>query len=402
MKDQKALDKILAARFLISDSVARYYSKTLFSLIPIEKPGMGTIGVDKYFRLYYDPETVNNWTVQDLVPILMHECGHLVRGHHKRFESLPGKHHMVANIAGDCEINDDLVKEGHGLPEFTDSKGNKVGSAVHPKQFKLPEDKMLEFYYNELMKKAPPKMQVGIMGGKCGSCAGNAVEGEEGAPNGENAPGLEEGESDLVVRGTLNDIAKGIGNAPDSLKRLAESMLKSTVPWQKVLGRIVRNSIHEILGQEDYSYKRINRRSPSGVLMPVMRGFVPSIAIIGDTSGSMDQKALESVIAETGKIIESCGYRDGVPFYSVDAAVGGRMKVFSPRDVKLTGGGGTDMRIGIDAALSAKPKPQLVIVMSDCYTPWPELPLNGAKLVIARINSKADCPAWATVVDVEN
>ena len=38
---------------------------------------------------------------------------------------------------------------------------------------------------------------------------------------------------------------------------------------------------------------------------------------------------------------------------------------------QLQGGGGTDMVAGIDAAMSLRPRPDAVIVLTDGYTPFP-------------------------------
>jgi predicted metal-dependent peptidase len=71
-------------------------------------------------------------------------------------------------------------------------------------------------------------------------------------------------------------------------------------------------------------------------------------------------------------------------------------------DVRLVGGGGTDMRAGIVAAESAHPHPDVVVVLTDGYTPWPDKPTR-ARLVVAVIGAQAAAehvPDWATTVVV--
>src|SRR5437764_1272375 len=54
-------------------------------------------------------------------------------------------------------------------------------------------------------------------------------------------------------------------------------------------------------------------------------------------------------------------------------------------DVQLTGGGGTDMRVGITAATRARPAPHVIVVLTDGDTPWPDEPTR-ARLVCAVIS----------------
>ena len=73
--------------------------------------------------------------------------------------------------------------------------------------------------------------------------------------------------------------------------------------------------------------------------------------------------------------------------------------MFSPKNVELAGGGGTDMRVLIVAAAEQKPKPDLIVVCTDGYTPWPAAPI-GVPVVacITREQSLANVPKWIDAV----
>jgi predicted metal-dependent peptidase len=78
-------------------------------------------------------------------------------------------------------------------------------------------------------------------------------------------------------------------------------------------------------------------------------------------------------------------------------------RVFDPRQVKLVGGGGTDMRVGIDAALKLRPRPHVIIVLTDGYTPWPSSPPRDVKVIAGIIdNPNADAPSWITTVPIRD
>ena len=49
-----------------------------------------------------------------------------------------------------------------------------------------------------------------------------------------------------------------------------------------------------------------------------------------------------------------------------------RTSVRRAQDIELIGGGGTDQREGIGAALALRPRPDLILVLTDGQTPWPD------------------------------
>jgi hypothetical protein len=60
------------------------------------------------------------------------------------------------------------------------------------------------------------------------------------------------------------------------------------------------------------------------------------------------------------------------------------------------------MRVGIAAAEASRPRPDVVVVLPDGETPWPDRPTR-AGLVVAIIGDQAavqQSPAWATTVRV--
>ncbi|NBQ63365.1 MAG: hypothetical protein EBU40_13935, partial [Proteobacteria bacterium] len=69
--------------------------------------------------------------------------------------------------------------------------------------------------------------------------------------------------------------------------------------------------------------------------------------------------------------------------------------------VVVKGGGGTDMRRGIEGASTLTPRPDVVIVLTDGYTPWPSTPPHGMRVVIGLIChywNAPETPSWARSV----
>lgn len=60
------------------------------------------------------------------------------------------------------------------------------------------------------------------------------------------------------------------------------------------------------------------------------------------------------------------------------------------------------MRIGIDNALQRRPRPDIVITMTDGATPWPDEPTKVSLIIVLITNSdkRPPTPTWARTVVV--
>lgn len=84
------------------------------------------------------------------------------------------------------------------------------------------------------------------------------------------------------------------------------------------------------------------------------------------------------------------------PGLACDAHAATARHVRNPRDVQLIGGGGTDMRVGITAALALKPAPDVIVVLTDGDTPWPDAPIRARLIaVLTRDHALTRVPTWA-------
>ena len=173
-----------------------------------------------------------------------------------------------------------------------------------------------------------------------------------------------------------------------------------TIPWRRVLGAAVRRAIAHAAGGDDYAYHRPARRRIPRIVLPAMRRPLVTVAVVVDTSGSMGQAELDAALSEIKGVIRAAGLGTGrLLVLACDAQVGAASRVHRIDDVRLVGGGGTDMRVGIAAAETSQPRPDVVVVLTDGLTPWPERP-GRARLVIALIGGAASAqsvPAWATI-----
>jgi predicted metal-dependent peptidase len=135
-----------------------------------------------------------------------------------------------------------------------------------------------------------------------------------------------------------------------------------------------------------------------------MRGPRIRVSIVVDTSGSMSRSDLSAALSEIRGVLKSAGVSgDRVTVITCDAASGAAQKISRVEDVQLVGGGGTDMRVGIDAAEKSRPDSHVILTITDGLTPWPDKPTK-ARLVCVIVGddsgAASDTPDWALTVTV--
>ena len=196
------------------------------------------------------------------------------------------------------------------------------------------------------------------------------------------------------------------GTAPGQWGRWVSDILDPLVPWQQVLHAAVRRGIGWGQGQVDYTYTKISRRQHAlgAAIVPALRRPVPAVAVIVDTSGSMDDGLLAQAMGEVKAVLSSLAVPDSsVTVLAVDAAVHTVQQVRDVAQVHLAGGGGTDMGVGIKGALALRPTPQTVIVLTDGFSPWPSLPAPVpviAGVLGRRREHLPPTPEWVQRVEV--
>ncbi|MFF1668576.1 VWA-like domain-containing protein [Nocardiopsis flavescens] len=379
--------KLLAARYRAAKD-RPYLASALYSLTVVESRRVPTMGVDRRWRCYVSPGFVAATTVPELAGVWIHEVSHLLRDHHGRSDRLPAadqRDHLRVNIAQDCEINDDILSDGLELP----------GGTMSPGRFGMPDGLMFEAYLRLLPEE--------VGSADCGSGA-HGVERpwEEGGHGG----GVGDVEADALRRATaeaMRSHRRARGSLPGGWQRWAEEILQPTVDWRRVLAGAVREALAWAGGAVDYTYSRPSRRSGAlrGVVLPSLRRPMPRVAVVVDTSGSMGDDDLAAALAEISGVLKEVGVgRERVSVLACDADVQAARRVTSADQVELLGGGGTDMRVGIEAALRAPQRPQVVVVLTDGYTPWPAEP-SSARVVAALIgDAPPEPPPWIESVRV--
>lgn len=386
-----------------------YLSVAILSMIPIARPGMGTLGVSSKWQLYYDPEFIEKTPPDELAGVVLHEVAHLVLKHHKRCQALVGPENTpLWNTACDASINELLRSQGVKLPE----------GGIYPETYDLPKGKVSEEYYRlllEKLKNSPMVFPEQTFGGSCsdgvprpwekgGEDETETPPGETNSGKGEtkqgvsetNSPGYEPHEIDAILRDTAERMEKA-GNVPGCFKRAADDILRPKVDPRRLLIRALQRHTSTLMnGGGKYSYRRPARRpSLGGTIRPRAFQPVPKITVIVDTSGSMGARDLGLCVGFVAKVLSGLRLRDGVHVIVGDAAVQGDMQCLDAKKLVLTGGGGTRMDKLIEHAASAKEKPGLIILCSDGETSYPANYV-GVPVVacLTRDSNRYPVPSW--------
>ncbi|MFE9724068.1 VWA-like domain-containing protein [Streptomyces sp. NPDC005794] len=381
--------KLLAARYRAA-SDRPYLASALYALTVVPSDQVPTMGVDRHWRCYVSPGFVEETPVAELAAVWVHEVAHLLRDHHGRAELLPAadqRDRYRVNAAQDCEINDDLLADGLPLP----------AGRLEPRLFGLPEGQLFEAYLPSL----PPSPVTH----DCGS-------GAHGQPTpweltgGAGPAGVGTVEAEALRRHTAETMrahARTRGTLPGGWKRWADEVLEPTVDWRQALAGAVREAAAWAAGAIDYTYRRPSRRSAAlrGVVLPSLRRPLPRVAVVIDTSGSMGEAEIAAALAEVTGVLREVGIRGNrVAVLACDADVQAVSRVTAAEQITLSGGGGTDMRVGIAAALAGRERPGVIVVLTDSHTPWPE-GAPSCRVVAALIGPSAPAaPPWVETVRV--
>jgi predicted metal-dependent peptidase len=336
-----------------------YYARGFASLTPVEKlitlQGIPTLGIDKHWRIYWSQDALEKFSYT--IPyILRHELEHLLRDHAGRCKA---RYPTAWNIACDAEINDDIKD----LPE----------DCVFPEKLGAEEGLTAEEYYRNIDI---------VEAGTEGSGVTGVPEEWELPGNDSEIPSVQEGDSDILREQIANDViqhSKERGGVPSGILVWAEAIAKGRMPKISWIRAVATQLDRISAGRTDWSYVRSSRRQnhQDRCLLPGTIKYVPTIGVVIDTSGSMSGDA--DWVAGILKDISRLAARSIL--IDCDTNIHDVRPLKHWRDVlKSRGGGGTDMRVGMEAA--QKQNVDYTIILTDGYTPWPDVwPKNMIGLI---------------------
>lgn len=369
MTDQDIKAIIASAETKMTKAKARLIlHHPFFASILLQRPlrytqAIPIAGVDARANIYINPVVVDKLSIDQLVFALGHEIMHVVLLHAQREGS---REHMKWNYACDAPINAILKDCGLGEP---------IAGIVD-----MPEtiDKTAEEVYNTLPDN--PAGGGDGQGGAPGGMGSDLIPGDgSNSDDPTKAKGMTEAEMAAVeaeIKVTIAQAAQAArmqGKLPANLARIVDEVLSVKTPWYELLERFMMQRTNS-----DYSWHRPNRRFVAqGTYLPSLNdtAAMGKLAVVVDTSGSISDHELAYFAGHINAIMERC-VPETVHIVYCDAAVSKTVEVMgTDLPLKLEavgGGGGTDMRIGLQWVDDHVPDAACCVLLTDGYTPWPE------------------------------
>ena len=432
----KAEDLLGAGRLIVLQRLPYLYAKLLLLAWRVVV-GLGTVAVTKRMVALYDPAAVAGWNPRQCAGAQVHELMHTAMAH---FARMGARDPMLWNFAGDLCINPGILAAGLELPE----------GVLLPDKLGLPPDLVAEEYYDLLLKQQEEAQKEGgsssnegekseggdqdgagqgegeghaghghgagkpkLGGGWCGSCAGRAVPNEpaDGDPTANERSEAEVGRiAREIAEAVKEQASKGKGSVPAGWARWADSALEPPrIPWQTELSRAVRQAIDRRPGAVNLTSQRMGRRQAGvgyGVGKPVLPALyspVPVVAILQDSSGSMGTEELTAGVRESRGILKAIGAE--VVFLSCDAAVHSckRVSTWQELAAEIKGGGGSDFHPAFEEIVKMRPRPSVVVAITDGMIDVPERQPEGCNVIWLVVGAGHNPPcAWGKAIRLED
>lgn len=401
---------VAAARLWAADRFP-YLASALFALEVSEVPELGGVQVDEWWRIGLDPDVVAGWSSAELGAELVHSTTHLLRDHAERARQvgLSDQAELAHWVdAADAEIADDFPPDlARGRPIVTPADLDADDGALAESYWRTTTPRRFEDHDSNGVSR-------GVLDPlcDCGSGAHGQTAPWEPPPPTEGGSGVDRDQQQLLRQKVAGDIAAAGSAAPDGLRRWAEAWQRPQVDWRRLLAGELQRALLAAQGATDYSYSRPSRRASAspGIVLASLRSPEVRVAVVIDTSASVTEGELSLALAEVDGLLASVGVRE-VRVVVCDDAVHSVAAVRRASEIQLYGGGGTDLGVGLAAAIEANHPPSVVVVITDGFTPWPERPPSAGRpprVVVARLAgeqmapglARPDLPSWASVVDL--
>lgn len=348
MTQYTASEKLTIARIALQRKHP-FYAYLAMKLKVVEKPEVGTAGVDGKGKMYYAPDFINKLSTDELVFLWAHEVGHLIFEH----VALKGKrNHILWNMAGDYAINLLLQRDN-------------VGKFI---QGGLTDNKYVDWtaaaIYEDLLKDAEAaakKYQEAQDGG--------------GADNHDAWGELTEEEQQKVSKEwqqaavSAAHACKAAGQeVPEAFRGLIDELTNPKITWRDLIREKIKAH-----NREEISWSRVNRRRSIGDFNypGTQPGEKVNFMVAIDVSGSFTQEMVTDAMSEiwgaTREFEEVT-----VEVIQWDTRVYAH-QVFTQEDgdkllqYEIQGGGGTDFNCVHDWLNANQKKPTQLFVFTDLY-----------------------------------
>lgn len=294
----------------------------------LEIPTAATDGRD----VFYNPHFMASLSDPHFDGVLLHEVLHAALLHVPRRK---GRDPQGWNVAADIVINGMVLKNGFELPD-----GALIDHSLEPYSAEevyelLPRQTQQYTLIMVDLMDGPPSDAEDSKGG-----AGKDKKGKKSKPGSDDSMGAAEQAAmeahwkKAVQQATAVARGAGKGNLPLGVERAFDLSGQAQIDWRTVLWRFLVRTPTDF---QEYDRRQVGR----GLYIETLQGETLRVYICIDTSGSVDDGLVKSLLAEVQAIARAYPGLEGVLFYA-DAALYGPHSLEEPATPQ--GGGGTDFR----------------------------------------------------------
>jgi predicted metal-dependent peptidase len=335
---------------IMGHEATRAYSALIMvgdSRVDDNVPTAYTNGRDKVYGRAF----VDKLSAPEIVGLIIHEAGHVMYQHGYMWKHLWAENAALANQAADYVINLEIAALNKKYPHF----------------IALPADGLLDHKFTGMDTQEVFNILKQDDDGK----GGGGFDEHDFSDLSDDERKELQGEIESAIRQGAMLASKLGGDSPRGFKELTEPK----VNWREQLQEWTSSIC---AGADDSTWRRPNRRwLQQDLYMPsTISETLSSIAIVIDTSGSVDAELVSTFMSEVVGVCDMVS-PEIVHVICCDAKV--QSHDVYDRDAQqqlaqvrsLKGGGGTDMCSALDYIEEQKIDPEVVLVLTDGYTPFP-------------------------------
>lgn len=336
-------------------------------------------------RIVFDPEFANRLSDDELKFIMLHELFHCVLTHCSRAK---GKISLIYNIACDIVVNsiildmldlDDIVIDGnkamHIAPDDREGKEHTTNE-IYQMLIKLSEEKVKDIYDDRFDS--------------------HAVWADLDLSSRQSE----------IWRANIKSASKScsINGLPLSIKRYAKDINHNPkCNWKQLLHDYIQ------FDRSDYTYSIPDKRFAGGdVIMPSFQEEIDGARVrklwaVVDTSASISNATLTDAMNEIYGALTQVDLEGWVSFFDTDVSEPVPFKSAEDLDkISPVGGGGTSFDIIFNSIgkYFSKERPEIIVILTDGYAPFPEeKAAMGIPVIWTIIDSNIE-PPWGKTVHI--
>jgi len=322
-------------------------------------------------RFRYNPEFLQNCTVEELLFVLSNCVMHHVLIHKRRQNGRSG---WLWQVATDFAINAMLVQNGLEVPEWVNYDAKFKG-------------KYAEEIYTMLQQELSQNQEKDSLFEPEGT--ENNIDQEEEQNFNLFTEEIDD-ESEAAWRyaeGISTEMAKRQSALPTGMERLSKKVISHSADWRFLLYAAINRHM-----RNDYAFMPPNKKFLHlGIALPSLRSDTLSLCVAIDTSGSINEELLGAFLSEFETIMQSFPAIK-IDMLIADAKVHGHYTFQSsqPMTYTLKGGGGTDFRPVFDYIERYMPMTSMLLYFTDGDGSFPKKPPNYE--VLWALSRKAKIP----------